>query len=455
VDNRPVSNQSVLASRTAYPVRDTLYPRIVSGRGPFLISETGDEYLDASGGSGSLIFGHGDPQMVAALTAQAQTLTVFPSRSFSVEIVERYMGELVAFTPPGLARALTFSSGSDAVEAAIKLSLQFHFLSGHVQKTKLIGRRGSYHGNTLAGLSAGGFISRRKPYEAVLARVCKVASAHCSACEFGQIPTECEVECAGSLEEAILLEGPERVAAVILEPVVGAALSAATPDPRYLSRIRSICDRYDILLIFDEVMSGFGRTGQPFSCQIWNVIPDILVCGKGMSAGYYPLSGLIVAPRVAEVFGGSLGPFQNGNTHACSPTGAAVGLAVIERFKHQPILENASLMGSELRERLADKHLNSTLANVRGEGLMIGFDIEPQNQIRAWRTRTGEAAERLQQAALRQGLIIYASSGGAGSEAGDHAMLLPPLTIGPQEVDLIVAALTAAVRDPIFTEALS
>ncbi|HEV7372080.1 aspartate aminotransferase family protein [Arenibaculum sp.] len=437
-------HRAVIASRTAYPTRGGTYPHVVSGSGPYVTSQDGTTYLDASGGSGSLIFGHGDAEMVGVLAAQAGTLTLFPSRSLGVEIVERYIGELVDFAPAGLDRALTFTSGSDAVEAAIKLAIHYHFASGRPERAKVIGRRGSYHGNTLAGLGAGGFLGRRKPYEKALGQVAKAASAHCAACEFGHAAGACEVDCASSIEAAVLAEGPDTVAAVIVEPIVGAALSAAVPDTRYLARVREICDRYGILLIFDEVMTGFGRTGHRFGCEIWEVIPDILVCGKAMSAGYFPLSGVLASLRVAEAFETGEGPFQNGHTHACSPVGAAVGLEVLKRLREPDLLENVRRLGASLRERLQDGDLAEVIRDVRGEGLMIGFDIRRQPGHR--QSRPGEAADGFQRAALRRGLIIYASSGGAGTTAGDHAMLLPPLTIGPAEIDGIVESLLAAAR---------
>lgn len=449
MDYRPNELRAVLPSRTAYPVDAAAYPRIVSGQGPFVISEAGESYFDASGGSGSLIFGHGDREMVTVLKQQAETLTIFPSRILGVEIVEHYLTELLAFAGSAFERGLTFTSGSDAVEAALKLALHHQMASGRPGRTKIIGRRGSYHGNTLSGLGAAGFVSRRKPYEAVLPHVRKASSAHCRACEFGLTPAECQLECASSVEEAIVAEGPDTVAAFILEPIVGAALSAAVPDGRYLQMVRTICDRHDILLIFDEVMTGFGRTGQPFAWQLSGVVPDILVCGKGMSAGYYPLSGVLATSRITSVFGGESGPFQNGHTHACSPTGAAVGLAVVERLREQALLANVRRRGADLRERLRDSRLGAAISNVRGEGLMIGFDIASDSPG----ARPGAAADRFQRAALRHGLIIYGSSGGSGTEWGDHAMLLPPLTITEQDVDFIANALVAAAQDPLFAEA--
>lgn len=436
----------VLPSRTAYPSPGEAYPRIVSGSGAYLTGEDGRRYFDGSCGSGSLIFGHGDRELVATLSAQAGRLSVFPSRHFGVAIVEQYLEALVDFAPAGLDRAITYSSGSDAVEAALKLAIQYQYLSGRPGRTQIIGRRGSYHGNTLAGLSAGGFVARRRPFEAVLPTVAKAPSAHCGACEFSASAANCSLDCVSSLEAAIILEGADRVAAVIVEPVVGAALSAAPPDPRYMSQVRKICNRHGVLLIFDEVMTGFGRTGARFGADISGVTPDILICGKAMSAGYFPLSGLVVSGQVGNVFAESGGPFLNGHTHACSPSGAAVGLEVLARLKDGRLIENARQGGAALRQALADPRLTDTIAAVRGEGLMVGFDIVPNRAARQ-NAVAGMAAERFARAARSHGLIMYASSGGAGTEQGDHAMLLPPLTLQPQDIDFIAQAMIAAGRD--------
>lgn len=442
----------VFPSRTAYSTPGELGARIVGGEGPYLVGADGTRYLDASCGSGSLIFGHGDEKIIDALHAQSRKLTLFPSRHFSSEIVERYAHQLLDFGPPSMSRAITFSSGSDAVEASLKLALQHHFAAERPQRRKIIGRNASYHGNTIAGLGAGGFVARRKPYEGVLAPCAKASHAHCVACEFGLQSQTCALECAQSIEDAILEEGPENVAAVIVEPIVGAALSAAPPDPRYLLRVWEICRHHDILFIADEVMTGFARTGRSFASMHWNVEPDIVICGKAISAGYYPLSALLVSERVVQ------GPlardeyFQNGQTFACSPTGAAVGLAVLDRLEDGSVAANATRMGELLRASLRKELPEELINRVRGMGLIVGFDISTSAFKNPRALSPGCYSERFQRAALKRGVVIYASSGSAGIEAGDHAMLLLPLTISEREVQEATASLVAAANDLLEAE---
>ncbi|MDF0498955.1 aminotransferase family protein [Bradyrhizobium yuanmingense] len=445
----------VLPSRTAYSTPGEVGARIVGGQGHYLLGADGTRYLDASCGSGSLIFGHGDEKIIDALHAQSRKLTLFPSRHFSCEIVERYARQLLDFGPPNMSRAITFSSGSDAVEASLKLALQHHFAAARPQRRKILGRNPSYHGNTLAGLGVGGFVARRRPYEPVLATCAKASHAHCVACEFGLQAQSCALECARSIEDAIIEEGPENVAAVIVEPIVGAALSAAPPDPRYLPRVLEICRNHDILLIADEVMTGFARTGRPFASMHWSVEPDIVICGKAISAGYYPLSALLVGERVVH------GPlardkyFQNGQTFSCSPAGAAVGLAVLDRLADGRIAANATRMGELLRVSLRKELPSELIKRVRGMGLMVGFDISTSEFANRQALSPGRYSDRLQRAALRRGLVIYPSSGSARGEAGDHAMLLLPLTVSEREVQEATASLVAAANDLLETETKS
>ena len=440
-----MENVSVLSSRVAYPDGDAEYLKIVYGSGPYIFDTSGRRYFDAAGGSGSLILGHGDDRIVEVIRSQASRLTVFPGRTMGCEVVEEYAERLVEFSPPGIDRSIIYSSGSDAVEAAIKLSLQYQGARGTPEKNKVLGRRGSYHGNTLAGLGAGGFIRRRKPYQHVLANTFKAAPAFCEKCMFEKAPSTCSLECARSLEAAITAEGPETVAAFIAEPVVGAALSAATPDKRYFKRIREICDQYDILFIADEVMTGFGRTGRRFAIEHWGAIPDIIVAGKAIGAGYFPLSAILVHAKISGLLKRNHEPFQNGHTFACSPLGSAVALHVLERIQGDNLVANALHRGEQLRSALSTLALDHQIENVRGLGLMIGFDLRETESSE--NSQGTELSSRFQQLAMARGLIVYPSTGSAESEAGQHVLLLPPLNIEEHHIGFIVDAIKLALQD--------
>ena len=347
----PLSS-ALISTRAIYPDRSQIPIQITHASGISVFDTDQREYLDAALGSGSIILGHGDEEIIGILTEQARRLTIHPGAGFAYELVDRYAERLIGFAPSGYDRVCLATSGSDAVEMAIKLALQYHYHRGETLRTKIIGREASYHGNTLAGLSAGHFLSRRAPYEATFPPNARGACALCTKCQFHQSPASCALECATSLATAIEQEGPESVAAVILEPVVGAALSGAVPDPRYLGRVREICDHYGVLFIVDEVMTGFGRTGEPFAVGHWDITPDVIICGKAMSAGYYPLSGILISTKLSDVVEAAGLPLQHGQTHSGNPVGAAVGLAVIDRIEQGNLLQNAASMGAILRDEI-------------------------------------------------------------------------------------------------------
>lgn len=442
-----MQNIAVLPSRVAYADPAAAARAITHGQGPYLFDRAGARLFDAACGSGSVILGHGDVEVVRVLADQAQRLTVFPGAGLGCEVVERYAADLVAsLCPAGNGRAITFSSGSDAVEAAIKLVIQYHRLRGAPARTTIIGRAASYHGNTLAALSAGGFIARRAPFERMLTATAKAAAAHCPACVFGREPSSCAVECADSVEQAILEAGPANVAAFIAEPIVGAALSAGVPDDRYFSRVRAICDRYDVLLVADEVMTGFGRTGRLLALEHWGVAADVVVTGKAMSAGYLPLSGVIASERVAEAFSRTSEVFQNGQTYCCSPLASAVGQYVLDRIRCDDLAANAAARGAELLDGLRQRVAGESIRNVRGRGLMIGFDFGLPSASTLPPATLARAAHRI---AMGHGLLIYPSGGSPRSVDGAHAMLLPPLNITASDVELIVAKLERTATDLI------
>jgi adenosylmethionine-8-amino-7-oxononanoate aminotransferase len=436
-----------LATRSAYADWSAPDNELDHGRGAWLYARDGRRFLDLASGSGSLIFGHGDEGAISALARQAARFTVYPTAEFRAPEIEAYLQALVAFAGGQFSRALLASSGSDAVEAACKLALQHHQARGDTGRTQIIGRAASYHGNSLFGLGAGGFVRRRAPYEAVLDGAPKASPAFCYRCDFDLAPDACAVQCAASLERVFRSFGSGRIAAFILEPVVGAALGSGVPDPRYLAAVRDICDRHGALLIADEVMTGFGRTGQPLAWRHWNVQPDIAVVGKAMSAGYFPLSGVLATERVAAPLRANASFFENGQTHLFSPSGAAVGAYVLDRLARDGLVERAHALGERLRARLSPLLGMRYVGDVRGLGLMLGIEFVRDKATRAPFLADAGIARRFARAAAARGAIVYPSSGGARTLDGDHVLLLPPLTLGEDEADFAATALIRAADD--------
>ena len=229
---------------------------------------------------------------------------------FTTQSIEEYAEALGEILPEGLEKIYFLSGGSEAVEAAIKLARQYYLESGQSQRWRVVARWHSYHGNTLGALSLTGRIGARRPYLPLLIDFPHFPPPYCYRCPFGLTYPECELECAKALEHVIQMEGPETISAVILEPIIGATIGAVVPPDGYLSLIRKTCEQYGILLIDDEVMAGMGRTGKWFAVEHWDVRPDIMVLGKGMSGGYFPLSAMITKD-------GGGGPFERTNGRLC------------------------------------------------------------------------------------------------------------------------------------------
>ena len=441
------SEQTFIATRSAFGEWDFARPQIHGARGAWLTDDSGRTWLDFASGSGSLILGHADAQCIAVLAAQASQVSLYPGQLFRCAVVEDYLRMLTGFVGGELTRALTASSGSDAVEAAMKLAIQHHQARGDPHRNRIVGRAGSYHGNSLFGLSVGGHLQRRAPYESALPLVPRAAAAFCYRCQFDQTPDKCTVQCADSLESAIVAAGPDSIAAVIVEPIVGAALSAAVPDERYLSRVRQTCDRHGILLIFDEVLTGFGRTGRPFAFQHWGVSPDMVVLGKAISAGYFPLSAVVATERVVEPLRAAGCYFENGQTHQFNPVGAAVGKHVIERIRAEGLAERAATLGESLLDRLEVLRRFDCIGDIRGKGLMLGIELVRRRDVKQRFEKHSAVARRFADAALRAGLVVYPCTGGPESSAGDHVLLLPPLTLREEEMEHAVAALVSSAEE--------
>jgi adenosylmethionine-8-amino-7-oxononanoate aminotransferase len=290
-------------------------PVAVKGEGAYIIDDTGKRYLDASGGPAVSCLGHSHPKVIAAIAKQASELAYGYTLFFTSPAMERLADRLVEQAPDGLDRAFFVAGGAEAVESAIKLARQYHLERGEPSRRLFIARRRSYHGNTLSTLALGEDVTRRAPYEALLAKV-----EHISPCyeyrdrRADETAEQYGIRIADELEAAIMKLGPENVAAFIAEPVTGASLGAAPPVPGYLKRLREICDRHGVLLIFDEVMCGMGRTGHMYACAEDGVTPDILTMAKGLGGGYAPIGGLLAHRRIREAIEAGSGVLKHGTT---------------------------------------------------------------------------------------------------------------------------------------------
>jgi adenosylmethionine-8-amino-7-oxononanoate aminotransferase len=421
-------------------------PRAVSADGVWLEDADGRRYLDAAGGAIVVNVGHGDRSLVDAMAQQALRTPYVHGTAFTTDALEDYADDVASVLPLDDARIYPVSGGSEAVETALKLARAYHLARGETNRTVVIGRRASYHGNTIGTLDAGGKEILRTPYAPWLGRFRHVEAAYEYRCRNPEHPTACGAWHAERLERAIADAGPANVAAFVAEPVAGATLAAAVPSDDYWPAIVDVCRRHGVLVIADEVMTGFGRTGRWFGIDHWNIRPDVVVAGKGGTSGYWPFG---FAACSGEVFA-TVRPngFVHGFTWSHNGTGAAVAHATLRRLRSDDLIEASARQGErllkELTSALADEPI---VGDVRGIGLMIGIELVADRSSKTPFPRSRQVTERVVAAAKDRGLLLYSSVGHVDAD-GDLLMLGPPFTITDEECGLVVdrtaAAITAA-----------
>lgn len=430
--------ESCVTGHVFYRAPKKTYPVVERGEGIFLYDTSGKRYLD--GCSGALVsnIGHGVEEIVEIMAEQARKVAFAHTSQFTNAPQEDLAGLIANMAPGSQNRVYFVSGGSEATETAIKMARQYHLQRGNRSKHKIIARWISYHGNTLGALSMSGHTGRRRPHEPLLLDFAHIPPAYCYRCPFGSTYPQCSLRCAHALEEAILLEGPENVAAFIAEPVVGASAGAVSPPSEYFRIIREICNQHDVLFIADEVMTGFGRTGRNFAMDHWKTVPDITTTGKGISAGYSPLAAVIATDEVHQAFLNGNGKFIHGHTYGGNPLSCAVGAAVLRHIQRHGLVARAAEMGEYLLERLQGLSHHPTVGDVRGKGLMIGIELVADQVSRRPFEPNQSIAERLGAIAFENGLILYPGSGQAGGIQGDQFMVAPPFIISRSEADLLV-----------------
>jgi adenosylmethionine-8-amino-7-oxononanoate aminotransferase len=424
------------------------YPEAVRGEGCFLYTADGKKYLDAAGGAAVVTIGHGIQEIARAMAEQAARLAYTHTSQFHTRPAEELAARLLALAPPNFrdsGRVYFTSGGSEATETALKLCRQYFLERGETKRVRIVSRWQSYHGSTLGALALSGNIRRRAPYGPLLADWGHIPPCYCYRCPLGLTYPSCNVACADELEKLLAGTGSETVAGFICEPVVGATLGAVAPPDGYLQRIAEICRRRGILLIADEVMTGMGRTGKVFACEHWNVVPDIILLGKGIASGYAPLGAVLVSGAITETIAKGSGIFLHGFTHSAHPVATTAGLAVLDYVARNRLFERVTPVGQELLEALQPLKRHSIVGDVRGLGLLLAVEFVQNKKTREPFPRDAGIAGRIYDAALAAGVVTYPIQGGADGERGDHILLAPPFTIATPEIQLLARALETAV----------
>jgi adenosylmethionine-8-amino-7-oxononanoate aminotransferase len=359
-----------------------------------------------------------------------------------VRLVERRRR---AWLPEGITRAAFASGGSEAMDAALRLALQHHRSAGRPERSVIVGRELSYHGTTLATLAVGGHTKRRAPFEAWLMDSPKAPACYCLRCPLGARYPECRVGCADAVEEVFLRAGPERIAAFVAEPIVGSTGGALTPPGEYWPRVAELCRRHGVLLVADEVMTGFGRTGRRFGLEHWGVTPDILVSGKGLTSGYAPMAGIFAREEV------TLPIAQRGDdfmfyTYSAHPGACAAADAVLEILEREGLVERAAELGERLRKRLGALEAHPNVAEVRGRGLLQAVElVRDRNTLEPFPVEA-RITSKVVGAGLGAGVFFYP---GGCDLARDVVVLGPPFVIGEAEIDLLAEVLEASISSAV------
>jgi len=431
----------------------TMPPMAIGGQGVWIVDAEGGRYLDASGGAAVSCLGHGQADVLAAMHAQIDRLAYAHTSFFTSGPAEALADELVRTAPAGTSHAYFVSGGSEAIEAALKMARQYYVEIGEPERSVLIGRRQSYHGNTLGALAVGGNAWRRAQFAPLLIDV-----KHVAPCYAYRERHEDESEAAYGARLAAELDatirdcGERRVIAFVAETVGGATSGALLPVPGYFKRVREVCDRHGVLLILDEVMCGMGRTGTLHACAQEGIAPDLLTIAKGLGGGYQPIGAVLAQKKIVDAMSAGTGFFQHGHTYLGHPVACAAALAVQKVIERDGLLAQVrtrgAALGAQLRARFA---AHSHVGDVRGRGLFFGIELVRDRATKAPFAPAQKLHARVKREAMARGLLVYPMGGTVDGRLGDHVLLAPPFIVTDDELGVIVERLGAAIDAAIAT----
>ncbi|MDA0365723.1 MAG: aspartate aminotransferase family protein [Chloroflexi bacterium] len=418
--------------------KDDGFVVINGGDGIYVSDIKGRRFIDAMSGLWVVAVGHGRTELADVAKRQMETLAYANPFAYATEPAVDLATKLAEITPPSIQKAFFVNSGSEAVESAIRMAKQYHFNNGERRKTKVIARIGSYHGTTAMAMSVNGAAyMNKKPFEPLVPGVIHVENINCARCPFEKTYPECEVFCARHVEDEIKFQDPATIAAIIAEPI-STANGCWVPQQEYWQILRDICDRHNILLIADEVIDGFGRTGKWFGIQHYPIEPDIMTVAKGISSGYAPISAALASDKVAEAFvGDRQDAFVGGITWGANPVSCAVALANIEIIERERLVENAESVGGHLAKQLQElRTRHKVIADTRGIGLMHTLEMKRNPETGEDFREDDNVSARMPELLKQQGIL---------ARAGAAISIAPPLVINREEVDALIDGLDQAI----------
>ncbi len=429
-------------------------PVAVEASGSTIRDATGREYLDAAGGAIVVNVGHGRREIAQVMADQAGRLAYAHGSAFTTEPLEAYAAHVARYLPVDDPAIYPVSGGSEAIETALKLVRAYHLARGEPDRWIVYARWGSYHGNTLGALDLSGRKPLRRPYEGWLGRFRHVSAAYPYRADLpGSNALGSTDALAAELDAAFASAEPGSVAAFVAEPIVGATLAAVEPPDGYWPAIAEVCARHGVLLVADEVMTGFGRTGRWFGLDHWNVRPDILVAAKGATSGYWPFGFVAASDAVYSTVTGASSGFVHGFTYSHAPIGAAVASEVLAIIERESLVEASAAKGLRLLELArAACGDHPAVGDVRGRGLLVGVELVADRETREPFPRAARVTEAVVAAARDRGVLLYSGTGNANGVDGDTILLGPPFIVTGPEIERIVAVLAEAIDAAVVTD---
>lgn len=418
-------------------------PKIFThGQGCYVYDIKGKKYLDTFASLLTTICGHHRQEIKQAVLEQMDKLEFWPNYvdQFTIPLIElaKKINEIM---PGDLSVSFFVNSGSEANETAIKMARQYHYENGQPHRYKVIARRYSYHATTLGGTSVTGIPWFREYFEPLIPGCLFAPAARCCDCELGARYPECELACLKAMQKMIEWEGPQTISAIIMDPIPGSNIGYPLPPDGYLKGVRELCDKYGILLIFDEVQTGFGKTGKWFACEHWDVVPDIITIGKGFTGGYIPLGAAVTTTKVAQRFKDPGHELRSGSTYGGHTLACAATLANINLIQKDKLVEKAAKTGLYLKSKLEELYKYPIVGDVRGIGMLWAVELMADRKIKKKFDPKIGVGTFIRRWCWDNGMILRNN--------GDILVYAPALIMSEQEIDLMLNLTEKAIQEAI------